>query len=244
MRNLLTSLIISIAVISVASPSLARDDREDNKWDRDKKEQSHHSKKDKHHGNPFDKIMGQLDDLNDKLDELLANDVDLRGVKQNWDKKLDSTNGDTNGCNSDRFTCLWGDTVVRDNETGLVWEQSPDPNPQFNWQGAISHCANREVGGRKGWSLPTREQLASLVDDDNSPALPTDHPFDLDAVANYWSATTDALNPSFTWFVDFTNGFVFPLNKDGIFKDRAWCVRGGQSYDGQDVLKVLEVLPD
>ena len=106
MRHLLRSLIISFAVISIASPSFAGDDRDDNKWEKDKKELSHHSRNDKHHGNPFDKIMGQLDDLNDKLDELLAMGIDLRGITQNWDKKLASTNGDVNGCNSDRFTCM------------------------------------------------------------------------------------------------------------------------------------------
>ena len=48
MRNLLTSLIISLAVVAIASPSYAGDDREDNKWDRDKKEEHNHSKKEEH----------------------------------------------------------------------------------------------------------------------------------------------------------------------------------------------------
>jgi streptogramin lyase len=60
MKHLIQLLIISIAVIGIATPSFAGDDREDRGWDRDKKEQSHNSKKDKHHGNPFDEIRGHL----------------------------------------------------------------------------------------------------------------------------------------------------------------------------------------
>ena len=48
MRYLLQSLIISFAVIAIATPSFAGDDRDDKMWDRDKKEQGYHSKKDKH----------------------------------------------------------------------------------------------------------------------------------------------------------------------------------------------------
>jgi hypothetical protein len=72
-------------------------------------------------------ILDRLTDLEDKIDEQTTPATDLRGVTQNWDKQLDASNGDpATGCNSDRFTCLFGDTVVRDNETGLVWERSPN----------------------------------------------------------------------------------------------------------------------
>ena len=119
----------------------------------------------------------------------------------NWDKKLDSTNGNANGCNSDRFTCIFPDATfpdgaaVRDNETGLVWERTPDTTLFPNWASAFGHCYKREVGGRKGWSLPTVEQLASLVDTSNSsPALPTGHPFQ-NVVAIFWAARTYEKQP-------------------------------------------------
>jgi hypothetical protein len=167
--------------------------------------------------------------------------VDLRGVTQNWDKKLDATNG----CNSDRFTCLWGDTAVRDNETGLVWDRAPDTTAR-TWHFAIHHCAQREVGGRKGWSLPMREQLATLVDtSNNNPTLPTGHPFLNVQSARYWAAslTPDSSNSTFTfaWLVDFVNGNVGNSLKDT--DQLAWCVRGGQAFDGQEVQNVINHLP-
>jgi hypothetical protein len=50
------------------------------------------------------------------------------GVTKNWDKKLPNTS---------RFTVLtdFGGAAMRDNETGLVWEQSPETKTQ-NWSGA------------------------------------------------------------------------------------------------------------
>ena len=180
-------------------------------------------------GNRFSEIFAQIAILNDKLNDLLANGVDLRGVNQNWDKKLDSTNGDANGCNSDRFTCLWDNTVVRDNETGLVWEREPDTSTR-SWKNAILYCNPREVGGRKGWHLPTVDQLASLVDSRKShPALPTGHPF-RNGDADFKSATQSPDTPLWNWNVKFTDGTVSDVDK--ILPLRAWCVRGGQSYDG------------
>ncbi len=186
-------------------------------------------------GQPFAEILAQLGILNDKLDDLLANGVDLRGVTQNWDKKLSG---------AERFTVLtdFNDKAVRDNETGLVWEKSPDPDPQANWQSALSHCASLEVDDRKGWALPLREQLASLVDETGTGVdssgdpltLPDGHPFDPAGVqsASYWSATSNAGNPSNVWFVGFTSGSVLDIGKVGVLNLRAWCVRGNQSFDG------------
>ncbi len=192
-------------------------------------------------GDPFEEILAAIANLR----------VDLRGVTQNWDKILDSTNGDaTTGCNSDRFTCIFPSAThpdgaaVRDNETGLVWERSPDPTRR-NWLDAIDQCAELEVpsvGGRKGWHVPMREQLASLVDGSNSnPALPTDHPFQSVQPVEYWSASTSARSPTSVWVVRFSNGDVNDFfGKANTFL--VWCVRGGQSFDGQDNQQVIDAL--
>jgi len=187
-------------------------------------------------GQPFAEVLAQIGILNDKLNELLANDVDLRGVTQNWDKKLDSTNGDVNGCNSDRFTCVLDGQAVRDNETGIVWDRSPS-GTTLTWKGAIDHCFQREVGGRKGWHLPMMDQLASLVDtSNNDPTLPTDHPFqNVQTSTVYWATTKDATDPTSTWSVWFKDG----SGHLRVLNSFAWCARGGQSYDGQDVNAIL-----
>ena len=132
-----------------------------------------------------------------------------------------------------RFVLVMGDAAVLDKETGLVWERSPDTTLR-KWTDAIDHCVVREVGGRKGWSLPMREQLASLVDPSNSiPTLPTGHPFlnvSYSGPFRYWSATTDAANPVNAWSVHFYDGSVSDTSKGGLLY--VWCVRGGQTFDG------------
>ncbi len=154
----------------------------------------------------------------------------LRLLVPSWDQLLDSTNGEADGCNSDRFTCVLGGAAVRDNETGLVWDRSPAVALR-TWDDAIVHCSIREVGGRMGWHVPMKEQLASLVDKSNrDPALPTDHPFLNIWNVGYWSATTDTDTPWHVWRVLFATGWVNANAK--VFSELVWCVRGGQSFDG------------
>jgi hypothetical protein len=128
-----------------------------------------------------------------------------------------------------RFVDALGGAAVLDKETGLVWEKSPSTESR-TWIYSIFHCANLKVGGRKGWHLPTIEQLASLVDTSNtSPTLPSGHPFNNVQAYLYWSATTGALDTNGAWSVDFVGGQVGNDYKGNNYP--AWCVRGGQSHD-------------
>ena len=152
--------------------------------------------------------------------------TDLSGVTQNWDKALRP---------SRRFVLLaaFVEEAVRDNETGLVWELSPAIT-RHDWNGARIQCMGRTTGGRKGWRLPSVHELASLVDPNLSdgvpPALPLGHFFVNVQSDFYWSATSDAVNPTIVaWFVKFSDGRVGPASK--IANIHAWCVRGGMNAD-------------
>ena len=133
-----------------------------------------------------------------------------------------------------RFTVLplFGRAAVLDKETGLVWEQSPDTGT-FTWISALIHCYQLEVGGRKGWRLPTIEEVASLVDTSQpAPTLPAGHPFENVRSSFYWSATTTAGSTGSAWGVSLSNGNVFFVDKTLGSVDFVWCVRGGQGIDG------------
>src|SRR5436309_3121868 len=58
---------------------------------------------------------------------------------ENWDGNLPSAS---------RFTVLtaFASAAVRDNNTGLVWEQAPDAANR-TWGQATSYCVNKNVGG-------------------------------------------------------------------------------------------------
>ena len=149
--------------------------------------------------------------------------TDVSELTQNWDKKMPSAS---------RFTILsaFGDAAVRDDETGLVWEKTLETT-EVSWADARAACADKDVGGRKGWRLPSIFELASLMDLSmrTGPTLPLSHPFTNVQMDVYWSATTIAGNPNSAWIVFFDTGKVDHAFKTITF--HAWCVRGGMNAD-------------
>jgi hypothetical protein len=133
-----------------------------------------------------------------------------------------------------RFLLVMGKEAVLDRETGLVWERSPSAS-ECTWLSAQFHCINLVLGNRKGWRLPTIQELASLVDPTQSnPTLPIGHPFMNVLPYHYWSATTNAdITSDEAWVVDFGDGEVFGYGKVRATFSFAWCVRGGQGVDPQ-----------
>jgi hypothetical protein len=146
---------------------------------------------------------------------------------------------------NNRFEVLndFSGAAVLDKETGLVWVRSlPPPLGPFGeplpWSGdlatttAADRCNFMTVLNRRGWRLPTYQELVSLVDPtESSPALPAGHPFLNVRNEGYWSATTSAKDPDRAWLVNFGDGSMGSNSKSvGYF---VWCVRGGQGVDPQ-----------
>jgi hypothetical protein len=142
-----------------------------------------------------------------------------------WDQKLDA---------STRFVVLsnWNNEAVLDRETGLVWEQSPLATP-VNWVVASSNCFDiSTTGNRKGWRLPTIQELMSLFDP-SANSLPTGHPFSNIHIAEYWSSTGLATSAGFRLVLDFATGFAAALNQLPPVSAFVWCVRGGSGIEAQ-----------
>ena len=133
--------------------------------------------------------------------------------------------------------------AVLDRETGLVWEKSPDPSFR-SWLTARLYCANKTVGARKGWRLPTVDELASLYNTAGAGifgGLPGS-PF-VTGRSGFWTSTlfvdnvgSPILDPNVAaaYIVSFTIGLndgAFPQNTRGDFS--AWCVRGGSAGNVQ-----------
>ena len=132
-----------------------------------------------------------------------------------------------------RFVILpdFSSEAVLDKETGLVWEKSPDTNLQL-WGAVQAFCVHRVVGYRKGWRVPSVEELASLLDMSNYPRLPIGHPFtNVQYSYGYWSATIVASATSNAWSVSMLDGVMYSVPKSQ--GGNIWCVRGGHGYDGQ-----------
>ena len=160
---------------------------------------------------------------------------------QSWSVKIPDA--------SNRFRIVLDGEAFLDKETGLVWEMSPALDTSggtalaTSWHAAIVHAYSTEVGRRKGWRLPTIEELASLVDStQNKPSLPIKHPFvNVKWDDGYWSSTTcppDIIMTGNTrefgedtaLYVHFEFGQVY-FNAPKTGRHYVWCVRGGHGYD-------------
>ncbi len=144
-----------------------------------------------------------------------------------WDQTLPSAT---------RFIVLsnFASNAVLDRETGLVWEKAPGTANPMSWIGASRYCATLSLGGRRGWRLPTLQELSSLLaPTQTSPMLPSGHPFILSAAfSSYFSTTDNAIFlGSVPWALNFDNGEInAQTNTNNLPADptTSWCVRGGQ----------------
>jgi hypothetical protein len=103
-------------------------------------------------GNPVEQILTKLDEILGKLNNAANGEANhtLR-----WDQNFSGGN---------RFTILaaFANQAVLDKNTGLVWEQTPSSTSAV-FQDSTYGCANKNVGGTKGWRLPAIPELASSI---------------------------------------------------------------------------------
>ena len=103
----------------------------------------------------------------------------------------------------------------------------------------MNYCENMELGGKKGWRLPTRDELIALLDTSQSePALPEGHPFlkikDLATATGsgrsggyqYWTSTIFEDDNERVWMVSFKAGYVMDSLK--LLDLTIWPVRDGE----------------
>ena len=147
-------------------------------------------------------------------------------------KTLSANDGGSDGCNSSRFKCVMGGEAVLDKQTGLTWTRNLNiadgPKP---WQESVKFCQDLEIGNRKGWRLPTKEELITILDTSQSePALPDGHPFENysrlgSAHSAYWTSTTYEGNSNSAYYIALSVGIVGDELK--LFDGRIWPVLGG-----------------
>jgi hypothetical protein len=153
-------------------------------------------------------------------------------------KTLPANDGGPEGCDSSRFKCVMNGEAVLDNQTGLVWARDAQIlGKKVDWEESVKLSENIEIGGQKGWRLPTRDELISILDTSQSePALPEGHPFlninDLSTASgrpagySYWTSTVYKDDNDRAWMVTLGLGGVIESLK--LLDGTIWPVRDGE----------------
>ena len=121
-----------------------------------------------------------------------------------------------------RFTPVLNGVAVKDNQTGLIWEQEPDRDHDV-WDRSNERCRAKETGGRHEWRGPSIDELKTLVDPtQHDPALPAGHPFSNIKSEIFWTSTPHPTDDIVAWQVSFFSGEAVTDQKSGT--RRMWCV--------------------
>jgi hypothetical protein len=114
-----------------------------------------------------------------------------------------------------------GATAVENDglSSGLTWW--PD-GESVNWNDAQSYCDNLVFASKTDWRLPTKTELASLIDVNQTPKIVSSLPVST-VSSGYWSSTAHASVTTKAWRVSFTSGSEGTSPKIDNFSIR--CVR-------------------
>ena len=123
-----------------------------------------------------------------------------------------------------------GEEIVIDNNLGLEWQKNIAAD-KFDWQHAITYCADLDYGGYDDWRLPKPKELLSIINysRDNPP---TDTVYFAEAgtsISNdFWTSKKYIGNSSKAWGVGFYKGYdggnLYYYSNDTQLYVR--CVRG------------------
>lgn len=132
----------------------------------------------------------------------------------------------------DQYTVVFPGEV-RDNYTGLIWQQGYSPTT-MSWSEAASYCAALELNGH-AWRLPSIRELATLVDEAQvapsiNRAMFPDTKYGARSDNWYWASHSAVNNASAAWAINFDDGFTgFNAGASGTWNHftSAWvrCVR-------------------
>ncbi len=101
-----------------------------------------------------------------------------------------------------------GDHVV-DTRTGLLWQKDGAASGKLNYYDAIKYATCLELGGRAGWRVPTRDELAGVFPAADAPFTNTRYNKEplgkgVGEWVGYWSSTTDPARKdtaySYQWY--------------------------------------------
>jgi hypothetical protein len=141
-------------------------------------------------------------------------------------RQVASASAPAPGCDpATRFTI--NATAVRDNTTCLVWQRKVATGG-YTFAAARTHCTS--IGG--GWRLPTRTELASIIDPSGSAPMIDRKAFPNTPPDLFWASAAGSASasaspaPPRSWTIDFATGKAADDTVRST-RHRVRCVRAG-----------------
>ncbi len=112
--------------------------------------------------------------------------------------------------------------TVLDRVTGLMWQRSAHPG-DMAFDDANATCNRLDLAGYKDWRLPSRIELVSILDLEQSQPSIDPVAFPLTPSDWFWTASIAADDPNSAWYVYFYFGYPKTDDRSSHFAVR--CVR-------------------
>jgi Protein of unknown function (DUF1566) len=114
-----------------------------------------------------------------------------------------------------------GDGTVLDQRTGLIWQQVD--SGRMPWLEAVRYCNQLDLANSRGWRLPFKDELKTLVS-----AIGSGQHLDLSAFPEaqaevYWSLSREEQQPDQVWGVSFADGKDYMFDRNN-FNFQARCL--------------------
>ncbi len=144
---------------------------------------------------------------------------------------ISNTGTDKNGNTYTSSNLEWQYATAAENDglssaSGLSWATSNTHSNLLNWTEAVSYCSRLDLNSQTDWRLPTKTELASLIDTSvSAPKIVVElHATTISTY--YWTSTTVVDSTTKAWVVVFDDGFVGHTSKNNndLY---VRCVRGG-----------------
>ena len=129
-----------------------------------------------------------------------------------------------------------GDGTVKDNFTGLIWQQTPTTNT-MTWEDALNYCHTFTLAGKADWRLPNVRELQSLNDVTKVNPSFDGTLFHNLTTGNYWSSTSLYKTAAKAWDINLGYGVV--TQHDKTISEHIMLVRGGRDNQDMNISEVI-----
>ncbi len=138
--------------------------------------------------------------------------------------------------------------TVIDKGSGLIWQQ--EASGRMPWLEAVRFCNQLDLAGMRGWRLPFKDELRTLISPGNDSYIES-KAFPGTEAEVYWSLSREEQQPDQVWGVSFADGKDYLFDRKN-FNFQARCMietaeavylpllnKWSQAWSAQDVEKYL-----